>query len=154
MNAKECLTNVENLIKELENGDVDFSRIGWLWGKKAFNLYKVYSECGVFDWFVDYLSMNHLKQMKTFLRQAMKLGFNGYVCFKVGASGCAHGMWAYKDESTTGYSPDGDVLYHSFRSDVNYYDAKICDTWAHKIIDKDFNKIKLADIKEFIKKNI
>lgn len=150
MNAKECLTNVENLIKELESSEVDFSRIGWLRGKKAFNLYEVYDECGVFDWFVDYLSMNHLKQMKTFLKQAMKLGFNGYVCFKVGSSGCAHGMWAHKDESTTGYSPDGDVLYHSFRSDVNYYDAKICDTWAHKIIDKDFNKIKLVDIKDFI----
>lgn len=154
MNAKECLVNVENLIKELESTEIDFSRIKWHRRKKAFDLFAVYDECGIFDWFDNYLSMNHLKQMKTFLRQAMKLGFNGYVCFKVGSSGCAHGMWAHKNESTTGYSPDGDVLYHSFRSDVNYYDAKICDKWLHKVIDKDFNKIKLADIKEFIKKNI
>ena len=82
-------------------------------------------ELSIFDWWNEYLSLTQLKQMQKFLKVAEQLGYNGYVCFKVGASGCAHGMWAYKEESTTGYSPDGECLFHSFRSGDNYYDCRL-----------------------------
>ena len=59
--------------------------------------------------------------MRTFLKEAIKLGYKGYVCFKVGASGCANGMWAYKAETTNGYSPDGDAIYRSFTPDYTYW---------------------------------
>ena len=94
-------------------------------GKKVFKISAVFDELSIFDWWNDTLSINQLKQMRTFLQQAIKLGFTGYVCFKVGASGCSHGMWAHKSESTDGYSPDGDCLFHSFRSGDNYFDMHL-----------------------------
>lgn len=77
---------------------------------------------GIFDWFTEYLTATHLKQMRTFLREAIKLGYTGYVCFKVGAKYCANGMWAHKDPTTTGYSPDGPALYRSFTPSYTYWD--------------------------------
>ena len=71
-----------------------------------------------------------MKQMRTFIKEVIKLGYTGYVCFKVGASGCANGMWAYKVESTDGYSPRGEAIYRSFTPDYTYYG--FCDaneTW-------------------------
>lgn len=95
-------------------------------GKRARLLIRdVCVDLSIFDWWNDYLSLSQLKQMQKFLKVAEQLGYNGYVCFKVGASCCAHGMWAYKAESTTGYSPDGECLFHSFRSGDNYYDCKL-----------------------------
>ena len=137
MNAKECLINVENLISELEAADnymgpSDFSKMNWKGGKRVFMISAVYNECGIFDWWNETLSMSQLKQMRSFLKQAIKLGFNGYVCFKVGAKYCSHGMWAHKEESGDGYSPEGDVLFHSFRSGDNYYDMKLNDVWMHE----------------------
>lgn len=151
MNAKECLVNVEKLMEELGSTWKDYSRITRKGSSLGFKISAIYNECGIFDWFTDALSEAQLKQMRTFLKQAINLGFDGYVCFKVGAKYCAHGMWAHKNESTTGYSPDGDVLYHSFRSDENYYDVKLDDIWLHDVSNKDFGKIKLADIKEALK---
>ena len=95
----------------------------------AFKINAVYKELSIFDWWNETLSMSQLKQMKKFVETAIKLGFNGYVCFKVGAAGCAHGMWAYKEESTNGYSPDCDTLHHSFRSGDNYWDVQINGKW-------------------------
>lgn len=134
MNARECLVNVENLIKELEIGNVDHERIVWKGysNTKVFKTEAIYDECGIFDWWNETLSMSQLKQMRTFLNQAIKLGFTGYVCFKVGAAGCSHGMWAHKNESTDGYSPDGDVLFHSFRSGDNYWDMELDGVWMHE----------------------
>jgi hypothetical protein len=139
MNAKECLINVENLIKELEDANkagyasMNYNRMSWKGysSKKVFNIRAICNECGIFDWWNETLSMSQLKQMRSFLKQAIKLGFNGYVCFKVGAKYCSHGMWAHKEESTTGYAPDGDVLFHSFRSGDNFYDMELNNVWMH-----------------------
>lgn len=143
-NAQNVLDRVNNGIAELEalnNGDKSlekFSRhktIRWDWlnDKRtyAFRTDTVFEEFSIFDWWADTLSLSQLKQMKKFLETAIKLGFDGYVCFKVGVKYCSHGMWAHKEESTNGYSPDGDVLFHSFRSGENYWDMCIDHTWMH-----------------------
>lgn len=85
----------------------------------------VYDELSIFDWWPERLTLTHMKQMRAFLREAVKLGYDGYVCFKVGASGCANGMWAYKKETTDGYSPDGEAIYRSFTPDYTEY--SFCD---------------------------
>lgn len=85
----------------------------------------VCNELSIFDWWTDTMSLAKLKAMRSFLKTAIKHGYTGYVCFKVGAKYCASGMWAYKNESTNGYSPDGEALYRSFRPSHNYWDA--CD---------------------------
>ena len=85
----------------------------------------VYDELSIFDWFKERLSVSQMKQMRGFLKEAIKLGYTGYVCFKVGAHCCANGMWAAKAESTDGHSPDGETLYRSFTPDYTYYAA--CD---------------------------
>lgn len=92
---------------------------------KKFRIDAVYDELSIFDWWNDYLSLTQLKEMQKFLKTAEELGYNGYVCFKVGAKYCAHGMWAYKQESVNGHSPNGEALYHSFRSGDNYWDCKL-----------------------------
>ena len=76
------------------------------------------------------ISVANQKDMKRFLNLAIELGYTGYVCFKVGASGCANGMWAHKEQSEDGYSPKGECLYRSFSPDYVYYNAKLSDdTW-------------------------
>ena len=85
----------------------------------------VYDELSIFDWWPERLTVSHMKQMRTFLKAAIKLGYKGYVCFKVGASGCANGMWAAKAESTDGHSPKGETMYRSFTPDYTYY--AVCD---------------------------
>lgn len=77
----------------------------------------VCNQLNIFDWFKEKLSVTDIKSMRAFCKQAQKLGFGAYAEFKVGASGCANGMWAYKEPSTTGYSPDGDYLFRSFTPD-------------------------------------
>ena len=115
-----------------------------------FNISEVYDELSIFDWWNETLSMSQLKQMEKFLEQAIKLGFTGYVCFKVGAKGCSHGMWAHKQESTNGYSPDGDVLFHSFRSGDRYFDMQLDGKWMRDILpDKDGEyQFTMADVKQ------
>lgn len=85
--------------KVLENVD-EFIKFGG-----SYPIRQIYNELSIFDWWPNNLNQNHLKQMRSFLKLAIKLGYDGYCCFKVGASGCANGMWAYKARSTTGYSP-------------------------------------------------
>ena len=58
-------------------------------------------------------------------KEAIKLGYTGYVCFKVGVAGCANGMWANKLPTTDGYSPKCEFLYRSFTTNYTYWD--ICD---------------------------
>lgn len=116
MNAREVLANVN---KHLETAEYEKARYGTA---SKWRISVVCEELGIFDWWNDYLSMSQLKQMKRFLEVAISHGFTGYVCFKVGAKGCSNGMWAHKAESTTGYSPDGETLYHSFVNGANYYD--------------------------------
>jgi hypothetical protein len=94
---------------------------------------QVYGELSIFDWWPERLSLAHMKQMRTFLKEAIKLGYTGYVCFKVGASGCANGMWAHKEEGKAKgedvYSPDGDAIYRSFTPDYTYYSFRKNDKW-------------------------
>lgn len=146
-NRAEVLANVERLMKESEDQK---KRLPYL-GYKTYPMRSVCEELSIFDWWVDELSYSRLKQMKSFLIVAGKLGYNGYVCFKVGVAGCAHGMWAHKQESTTGYSPDGEVLFHSFRSGDNYYDLRLPDgRWGYQIDGK--SEHTLAEIKQLIGK--
>ena len=116
-NAEVILANVERLI---ERGCSMPIRL-------------VYDELSIFDWWPERLTQTHLKQMRTFLREAIKLGYTGYVCFKVGASGCANGMWAHKAEGKVEngsvYSPDGDAIYRSFTPDYTYYSFRKNDKW-------------------------
>lgn len=86
---------------------------------------RVYDELSVFDWWKNTLSLTDLKNMYRFLNIAHKLGYNGYVCFKVGCSGCSNGMWASKETSINGYSPDGDFIYRSFTPDYISWDAEV-----------------------------
>lgn len=140
LNAQEVLTNIENCINELERmkGTYDYDynrhyRKGW--GANAtysFCIRAVCRELSIFDWWNKHLSLSQLKQMRAFVKTAMTMGFNGYVCFKVGAVGCSHGMWAAKEESTDGYSPKCDTLFHSFRCDTNYWDVCINDEWQRR----------------------
>lgn len=129
LNRFEVAENVAKLIKESEQYKKDHPYSGY----KKYFIINVCNELSIFDWWNDMLSLSQLKQMKSFLDTAEKLGYNGYVCFKVGASGCANGMWAHKQESETGYSPDGECLYRSFTPDHTCWDAQLADgEWAHK----------------------
>ncbi len=112
-NAQPVLERLEKMISE-----------GW-----SRRIDVVYDDLSIFDWWKDKLSVAQMKQMRTFLKEAIKLGYTGYVCFKVGASGCANGMWAHKEETTTGYSPDGDAIYRSFSPDYTYYSFKKDGKW-------------------------
>ena len=83
----------------------------------------VYNELSIFDWWKDYLSVSDLKKMKSFLTFAIEHGFDGYVCFKVGVSGCGNGMWAHTEPTTDGHSPDCDFLFRSFTPDYTEWDV-------------------------------
>ena len=109
-NAEQVLASVENYIKDY---------------RRPIRIWDVCDELSIFDWWVDNLSLSKLKSMRRFLREAIKLGYTGYVCFKVGAKYCANGMWAYKKpRREDGYSPDGAFLYKSFSPDYNYWDIQ------------------------------
>lgn len=101
MNVAEALKNVQSLIEKKEAGN-------------RISIWEVYRQVGIFDWFKDSLSLSDLKNMKSFLNTALKMGFTGHVDFKVGCAGTANGMWAHKATSPTGYSPDGPFIYRSF----------------------------------------
>lgn len=115
-NANNVLNNVENCIVEIQNK----------WNRKL-RIREVCDDLSIFDWWNDNLSTTQLKAMRSFLNEAIKLGYDGYVCFKVGAKYCASGMWAYKAESDNGYSPDGEFIYRSFQSSDNCWDAGLAD---------------------------
>ena len=110
---------------------------------------QVYDDLSIFDWWPERLTITHMKQMRTFLKEAIKLGYDGYVCFKVGASGCANGMWAYKEDGKVDggnvYSPDGDLIYRSFTQDYTYWSVKKDDKWMPD--NEDYNSLKT--IKQF-----
>lgn len=115
----------------------------------------VYDELSIFDWWPDTLPVSRMKQMRSFLENAIRLGYKGYVCFKVGASGCANGMWAHKDETTNGFSPDGDVLYRSFTPDCTYWSAQINGVWIPNNTDKKYNSCKtIKDLEKLIKEEL
>ena len=110
--AAEVLKRVEAKIAWLEEHPYVKLRIG-----------DIYDEFSIFDWWPEYLSKSHLQKMRQFLREAIKLGYGGYVCFKVGATGCANGMWAHTElETDAGYSPNHcPCLYRSFTPAYTYW---------------------------------
>jgi len=117
-NAFEVLAKVEELIEGHDR----------LTGSNGrYRISRVCDDLSIFDWWDEYLSVSQLKDMRKFIKEAIKLGYTGFVGFKVGASGCANGMWAYKAESTDGYSPDGECLYKSFTPDYNYWSVRTAD---------------------------
>ena len=129
-NAGPVLANVEAAIKGVDSR----------WSRK-YPIREVCDDLSIFDWWPDEIGATGLKAMRSFIKNAIRLGFDGYVCFKVGAKGCASGMWAYKKESQNGYSPDGPCIYRSFYSTGNYYDA--CDSSGHWLTtDTPYDEIK------------
>ena len=132
MKTEEILRNVEEHITEGE----------------SLKISKVYNELGIFDWWNETLSISQMKQMRSFLKTAIDFGYTGYACFKVGAAGCSHGMWAYKEESEDGYSPNyGGCIFHSFRSGDNYY--SICNDDGIWMRDDENDCIKQMNAKQF-----
>ena len=146
MNRFEAAENVAKLIKESEQ----YKKAHPYYGYKKFFIFDVCNELSIFDWWNDMLSRSQLLQMKSFLATAEKLGYNGYVCFKVGASGCANGMWAHKQESETGYSPEGEFLYRSFTPDYLNWDAKLADGTMASQKDGSWRELTLKEVKEII----
>ena len=173
-NRDAVLVEVEKLIAELEDKkeqavnkvreSYDYrvsswyvkSRINSASREVRLRIRNVCDKLSIFDWWKDYLSLSQLKQMRSFLVTTGKLGFNGYVCFKVGSVGCSHGMWCYVKESTNGYSPDGAFLFHSFVSGENYWSCY--DVNKEPIGNEDLDeyghrkkwKFTLKDVKEFM----
>ena len=156
LNAKQVLDNINKAMVELEQAtelsswDFDRDRMAQYGyeGKKVFRTRAVCNELSIFDWWNDTLSMSQLKQMKKFVETSIQLGFTGYVCFKVGAKGCANGMWASTDESLDGYSPKtGNTLYHSFVSGENYWDVELDGEWVSHKLTKDAYKLTLKNVK-------
>lgn len=145
LKTQEILDNVNRKIMAVE-------AINKTWGLKRLYIRDVCEELSIFDWWNETMSLTQLKQMKKFLETAIKMGFTGYACFKVGAKYCSHGMWAYTAESTDGYSPkEGAVLFHSFRSGENYWDAQNEDgTWMHEGLDR--HEFTIKEVKEFLGK--
>ena len=142
LNRFEVAKNVGKLITELDSFK---AKHGW-YNKPLIR--DVCDELEIFDWWNDKLSISQLKAMQSFLKTAEKLGYNGYVCFKVGASGCANGMWAYKAESETGFSPDGEFLYRSFTPDYICWDAQLANGGFAS--DNKRNDLTLKDVMEAI----
>lgn len=92
---------------------------------RLFRMDEVWEPLSIFDWWTETLSKNRLYQMRQFLKEAIKLGYTGYVCFKVGIKGCSNGMWAHTElETDDGYSPRNcPALYRSFTPAYTYWDV-------------------------------
>lgn len=145
MEKNYCKYNAQNVLNALEHHiERGFSR----------DMRDVYDELSIFDWWTERLSVSQMKQMRTFLKNAIRLGYKGYVCFKVGASGCANGMWAHTEPTTTGYSPDCDYLYRSFSPDYTYWVASIDDKTYPASTDELYNSCKTVKQLEQLLKEI
>lgn len=92
---------------------------------RRFPISSVCNDLSIFDWWPEYLTKSKLQEMRQFLREAIKLGYTGYVCFKVGATGCANGMWAHTElETDDGYVPNNcPTLFRSFTPAYRYWDV-------------------------------
>ena len=136
--------NAANVLNEVEK---------MINGYSSYRIYDICDKLSIFDWWPEYLNQTHLKQMRTFLKLAIELGYTGYVCFKVGAEGCANGMWAAKEPTTDGYSPKCATIYRSFTPEYTYYSITKDDKeWLPK--EDAFNSLKTpAQFKKYIKEN-
>lgn len=136
-NAQEVLNRIEKALKQK-------------YYKKPVE--SVCDQFNIFDWWKDYLTASHLKQMRTFLREAIKLGYIGHVSFKLGATNCSNGMWAFKEQSADEYSPEGPALYRSFTPEYTYWDiTKLNGSWKWDKSIKQYNTLKsIKDLEAFI----
>lgn len=131
LNASEVLANVEAMLMDAATSKVKvrdwscYAYIRYRYVNKRWLIDDVYKDLSIFDWWNDYLSVSQLRQMRDFLKAAIKRGFTGFACFKVGAKYCANGMWVHTKESEDGLSPDGSRIYHSFTPEHSYWD--VCD---------------------------
>lgn len=149
-NAQPVLLAVEKWIRIIEMREKVYSWSKWCYRHYGrITMRECYDDLSIFDWWTEYITIGKLKEMRTFLREAIKLGYTGYVCFKVGASGCANGMWADRVPTTNGYSPKGgDYLYRSFTPDYTYWDICYndeCGDKADKLskrVGKGYNELK------------
>ena len=151
--AAEVLKRVEAYIAQLEAAQY----------VKRLRIQDVYNELSIFDWWPEYLTRSKLKEMRQFLKEAIKLGYEGYVCFKVGATGCANGMWAHTElETDDGCAPqDCPTLFRSFTPAYLYWDVTDVEgtwDWAGKYDDDDrvkhYDDIKnIKQLEEFIDRN-
>ena len=145
-NAKEVLEHVENKIAYLERMKNYYYK-GY---RPRLHIRDVYRDLNIFDWWCEYLSISQLKDMRANLKTAIKMGYDGYACFKVGVSGCTNGMWFHKENSTNGYSPDGDFICHSFTPAYNTWDGFINGKYLVDTHEKE--NYTLKDLKRFIEK--
>ena len=140
-NAQPVLHEVERYIRILEMKHRNFAN----WSRRyKLTMDECYDDLSIFDWWVDDLSLTRLKQMRTFLKEAIKLGYTGYVCFKVGVEGCANGMWASKEPTTDGYSPKCDFMYRSFTTNYTCWDAYIGGKAVTELLGKECDALKTA----------
>lgn len=132
---------------------------------RRFPIDRVYDDLSIFDWWPEYLTKSKLQEMRQFLKEAIKLGYTGYVCFKVGATGCANGMWAHTElETDEGYSPNNcPVLFRSFTPAYRYWDVTDKDgnwDWEGKYKDdedrrQNWDRIKtIKQLEAFIEDNL
>lgn len=144
-NAKQVLIEVEKYIEQLEKEENPNNR----------KLYidDVCDELSIFDWWKDWLTISNLKDMKRFLKQSIKLGFKGYVFFKVGIKGCTNGMWAQKKESITGLSPDGPYLYKTFVDGSDYWLISLDGENYLRGKDNDISIDTIKEVKQIIEEN-
>lgn len=117
--SKNAAAVLEQVERYLENIDGQHRR--------RYTMREVYDNLSIFDWWVDYMSKTKLEEMRRFLKAAIERGYTGYACFKVGATGCANGMWAHKAESEDGYSPDGEFIYKSFTPEYTCWSVMAAD---------------------------
>lgn len=137
LNAEHIRDLLEEHISKLENKTYN----------RTLEIKSVWRELSIFDTWKDRLSITDLKNMKHFLNTAMELGLRGYVCFKVGASGCANGMWCSDRPSTNGHSPEeGYCIWHSFTPDYN--------KWSLLDGDEILYNGNLRGLRKFVKKLI
>lgn len=138
--------NANNVLQKLEK---------LIYNGRTVEIRDICKELSIFDWWPETLPISRMKQMKSFLKNAIRLGFTGYVCFKVGTSGCANGMWAHKESSTNGFSPDGDVLYRSFTPDYTYWSANINGNWIPDIDGESYDSCKtVKELEKLLKEEI
>lgn len=143
INARAVRDLVKEHINEMEN---DIRKYNCRFGLE---IRKVYKELSIFDWWKNSLSLTDLKNMYSFLNNAIDLGYDGYVCFKVGVTGCTNGMWAHKELSTNGYSPDTDFIFRSFTPEYVEWDGEINGELLSTKYKK--NGFKIRELKKILK---
>ena len=153
MEQKNYEKNAENVLAEVNKLIFDLQRERRRGYIPKYCTVAVCDRLSIFDWWTETLSLSRLKDMRKFLNEAIKLGFTGYVCFKVGVTGCANGMWAHKQSSTTGYSPDGACLYKSFTPQYEYWQIN-AEGKEYLPKEKEFDSLKtIKQLENYIKEN-